>query len=102
MWVGCAGQRNRATRIAKTVLGFIANRFVGGFLCHAWTKSASLDHKIRDDAVDQRAVIEARACVGQEVLDAFRRLVRKKFKDECTESGLYINRGRQVEPPSRS
>jgi hypothetical protein len=71
-------------------------------LGHAWTKSASLDHKIRDDAVDQRAVIEARAYVDQEVLDAFRRLVRKKFKDECTESGLYINRGRQVGPPSRS
>ncbi len=101
MWVGCASQRNRATRIANTVLGFIANRFIGGFLYHACTKSASLDHKIRDDAVDQRAVIEARACVGQELLDAFRRLVGEKFKYEWTESGLYVNCGCQVEPPSR-
>lgn len=102
MWVGCAGQRNRATRMAKTVLGFIANRFVGGFLDHAWTKSTPLDHKIWDDSVDQRAFIEARTGVGQEVLDAFRRLVVEKLKNERTKSGLYINRDRQFGPPSRS
>ena len=88
MWIRCACQGNRAARITKSVLGFIGDRFVGGLLCHAWTKPTSLNDKIGDDAMDQRTFIEPCARVGQEVFNAFRCRVGKEFEYECTESGL--------------
>ena len=49
---------------------------LGLLLLHARLEAAALDHEVRDDAVEDGAVVELVIDVGEEVLHRDRRLVR--------------------------
>ena len=62
-----------ADSVLQSVVGFVANGFVGGFLYHIGCESAALNHEAVDDAVEDGVVVKAFAGVADEVGDGFGR-----------------------------
>ena len=63
-------------------------------------EATALDHEAVDDAMEDRAVVEAVLHVLQEVLDGHWRLVGVKFDDDGAQAGLQFDH--RVRGPGRN
>ena len=64
---GRTGHGDGVLVVLETVGGFVFDRGAGGLLLHASFEAAALDHEALDDAMEDRAVVEAVADVLFEV-----------------------------------
>ena len=59
MRVAGARHRQGTAQVFQAVVGFVGDRFAGGFFFHAGGHAAALDDEAGDDAVEDGAVVEA-------------------------------------------
>ncbi len=62
----------RAAIVFQSIVRLILDRSLGRLLSHSRFKSAALNHESLDNAMKNRVVVEARATIGQKVLDRSR------------------------------
>ncbi|MNP46790.1 hypothetical protein D3C76_1408120 [compost metagenome] len=91
MWSLSTRHRQRTTGVFQTVVGFIFDRFFGLFLVHARFKTAALNHKTIDHAVENGVVVETFAAIVQEVFDCFRRFIIKGFNNDIAMISVESN-----------
>ncbi len=77
-----------AADIFQAVVGFVFDGGLGAFLRHVGRKTATLDHEILDDAMEDRAVVVAGFYVGDEVVDGKRGFGAIKFKNDIAGGGV--------------
>src|SRR4051794_7037812 len=74
-----ARHRQRAALVGKAVARLIADGIARRLFFHAGNEAATLDHETGHDAVEDRAVVELRVDITEEVLHCDRRLVLKQL-----------------------
>ena len=77
--------RNGAALIFQAVVRFVIDGGLSRLLFHVGGKSAALNHKIVNDSMENRAVVEATIRVRQKILDGLWRLVGIEFKCHLTD-----------------
>src|SRR5690606_899637 len=88
MRVAGAGHGESVAVVLEAVVGFVLDGFVRGFLLHAGLEAAALDHEVADDAMEDRAVIEAFFDVGKKIVDGLGCFFGVKLDDHVAHAGL--------------
>ena len=105
-----AGHGDRVAVVLEAVGRFVLNRGHRGLLLEARLEAAALDHEAGDDAVEDRAVVEARLHVGFKVGACLRRMFVVEFDvddalvgskaDHLFKASKLILNGRKAAPAS--
>src|SRR5260370_19368041 len=74
----------RAALVFQAVIRLILDRILGRFLNHFRFKAATLNHKALYNAVKNRVVVEARATIGQKILDGYWRFLIESLNHNIT------------------
>ena len=82
-----------AAVVAQAVHGLVFDRGAGGFLLHARTETAALDHETGDNTMKNRAVVEPFLGIGKEIGDGLGRLLRVEFEHDGAVVGLHSDHG---------
>ena len=93
------GHRDGPSGVPKAVSGLVPDRVSRGFLFHLRGETASLDHEVQHDPVEDRPVVVVRAQVLEEVGDGQGRHVRLEHDRDGPEA---LTRLRHVECHHRS
>src|SRR5690606_25638010 len=91
MRIGRTGHGNGVAIVLQTIVGFVLNRLTRFLLLHAGFETAALDHEIIDDAVEDRAVVEAFANVLQKVGSGLGGFFGVELNDDFAMVGLELN-----------
>jgi hypothetical protein len=83
-----AGVRHRQRAALDPVLVELVFELVARAAPAGALRTATLDHEVRDDAVEDEAVVEAVAGELREVVDGLRRLVREELELDRSFSGV--------------
>ena len=75
-------------RRVATILALVRDRWPGGLAGHVGGKTATLNHELRDDPVENRPLVVAGANVLEEILDRLGRLLGVQFDDDGALAGL--------------
>jgi hypothetical protein len=77
--------------VLQAVLRLVLDRRARRLLLHARLEAAALDHEAVDDAVEDRAVVEAVLDVLEEVGSGLRRLLGIQFDEDRALVGLHLD-----------
>lgn len=91
MGIRRTGHGNGVLVVLQTVRCFVFDRIVRGLLVHTHFETAALDHETLDDAVEDRAVVEAFANVLFEVGGRLRGVFMVEFDVDDTVIGSKTN-----------
>jgi len=78
-----------ATVVSQPIISFVFHWRFGVLLFHVGGKSATLNHKVVDDAVKNSAVIEAVCYVREEVINGLRRVVPIELERHGPDGGRH-------------
>jgi len=92
--VAGAGHGHGVGLVFQAAFRLVLDRLAGGLFAHIGIHPAALDHKSRDDAVEDQPVVVARFHVIQEIRHAFRGFVREERNGDVAHRGFKFHHDR--------
>ena len=77
--------------VAQAIVSFVFNRITRFFLLHAGLETATLNHEVVNDAVENGAIKKAVFNVGDKVLNGFGCFFGIKFDEDVAVIGLQLD-----------
>lgn len=96
--VGVIGARhgNGVAVVLQTVIGFIFDRVARGLLLHSGLKTATLNHEVIDDPMENRAIKEAFLHIAEKIFNGFGRFFSIQLQDNIAFIRLKLDARRVV------
>src|SRR4030042_3422025 len=91
IWFCSKGHSDCSAFVPQTVVIFAWYVRIWRAREHVCVKGACLNHKVRHNAMENQAVIEARFYVSEEVFHSYRGVGVKKLNCNIAEVGLQLN-----------